>query len=342
MCSNGNDRRNWVRWVIQIIIGFCLAIGAVNCNGDDSSCWREMDAPVVYSNISTIWGNSSNDVFALVSDKVLHFDGEKWREVVFSGDGYGYSGVWGVPGRYFFVKASSHSDGGIIVEYDGSNWLETQIGVIGWFRDIWGSSTNDIFVVGCDEETIPETVISRILHFDGEKWTEMENEFSIALSSVWGSSSTDVFAVGSNTILHYDGNSWSVMEEKLPYGLSSVYGLSSTNVNVTGHSGILHYNGSSWTEVVNRGFGDLWISPENDVFAVSVDGSILFSEGGNWSSLCDVSYDIKENIFLYYFGVWGSSSDDVFVVGGKQKPQSGSKGMILRSNFKDDLNCLCK
>ncbi|MDY7018536.1 MAG: hypothetical protein SU899_00440, partial [Chloroflexota bacterium] len=67
-------------------------------------------------------------------------------------------------------------------------------------RDIWGTSSTDVFAVGGG---------GVILHYDGISWTLMNSGTTYDLYGVWGNSSNDVFAVGdTGTILHYDGTSW--------------------------------------------------------------------------------------------------------------------------------------
>lgn len=306
-----------------------------------------MSIPVYTEYIYTLWGRSSSDIFALGEDEnsgvVLHYNGNTWSEVPLNTGEYEYYiSVWGVPGKYFFVKYlefSSQNDESTIVECDGQDWSESQTVVPGSYHDIWGSSPNDIFAVGYDET--PEGYQSRILHFDGENWTEAEEGFPISLRSVWGSSSTDVFAVGSDTILHYDGVSWSVMEENLPYSLHAVWGASEESVFVAGSSGILRYNGTRWAEVSDKGSWDIWVSPDSEVFISGVEEPVVYSDGSSWISMCNIDYEVK-NQREYYYGVWGTTREDVFIAGSKGRPQSASRGMILRSNFKKDLNCLCE
>jgi len=60
---------------------------------------------------------------------------------------------------------------------------------------VWGSSANDVFVVG-----------DRILHYDGTAWTEMASPASDWLNGVWGSSANDVFAVSRHGLIRLDRN----------------------------------------------------------------------------------------------------------------------------------------
>lgn len=334
-----------VRILLKMQLGvlLCLTSCLLSC-AEEEGCWREMDISVSSEEISKIWGTSSDDVFAIGTSSrsgvVLHFNGKRWEEVPFRDDDYEYyQGVWGVPGRYFFLHYVLDVDEVVIVEYDGHNWSEIHTGITGRYNDIWGSSTDDIFAVGFSE--LPDGIQSRIMHFDGDNWTEMENNFSVALRSIWGSSSTDVFAVGSHSILHYDGNSWSVMEDSLPHALRAVWGASEDNVYVAGEY-VLHYDGVKWTEIVARGSYGMWVSPDSEVFMLGGDEPVRYSDGMDWISICTISHNFGKNTHEYYSGVWGTSKDDVFVVGSKCKPVWYCQGIILRSNFKDDLNCFCE
>jgi hypothetical protein len=331
-----------------IFFSFCLTLGLLGCTEEETGCWRELYAPGDADEISMVWGTSSSDVFAIGTGHrpsgVLHFDGDEWEEVPLSGVEYEYyRGVWGIPGRYFFIKHIPSADECIIVEYDGQDWSKTHSGVSGNLTDIWGSSENDVYVVGYrDLDTdSPVDASSIILHFDGERWSEVDNNFSISLRSIWGSSSTDVFAVGDGSILHYDGNSWSVVEEDLPRPLKTVWGASADSVYVSGGA-IMHYDGVKWTEVVAHGSYDMWVSPESEVFLVGGGYPAIYSDGTDWINRCGIPYHSEERVYLYFTSIWGTSREDVFAVGSKQYWGSFSEGIILRSNFKDELNCFCE
>jgi len=330
----------------QCLVTGSVVLSIVGCNGEDATCWREMNIPIYTENIYTLWGNSPNDVFAIGEDEdsgiVLHFDGSAWEEVPLSVDDYEYfRGVWGIPGRHFFIKYqefSSQGDESTIVEYDGQDQIEINTVVPGRYSDIWGSSQNDIFAVGYSE--VPGRYQSEIMHFDGEKWNEMENTFTIALRSVWGNSGTDVFAVGADGILHYDGTSWSSMEENLPYFLNSVWGASENSVYAGGGT-VLHYDGIRWKEVSDIVSWDIWVSPDSEVFISGGDEPARSSDGKNWMNICTIGHDLKSQR-EQYFGIWGASTNEVFIGGSKGRPQAGSIGMILKSDFKEDLNCFCE
>ncbi|MDY6834697.1 MAG: hypothetical protein SVY53_07880 [Chloroflexota bacterium] len=108
------------------------------------------------------------------------------------------------------------------------------------------------------------------------------------INAIWGSAMDDIFAVGSHgTILHYDGNSWTPMDSGTPLDLNDVWGTSGTDVFAVGNDEtILHFNGWSWSKMET-----MELIHQYDTF-ITTTPAFSFS------------------------GVWGSSHQDVFVVGG--------------------------
>ena len=160
------------------------------------------------------------------------------------------------------------------------------------FHGVWGSSSSDVFVVGLD---------GVILHYDGKAWSEMESGTTEPLHGVWGSSPADVFAVGeSGTILHYDGTAWSATENPpVSADLLAIWGSSARDVYAVGALGIaLHFDGAKWT---------------SDTGALKAASSTVRDS----------------TLVVSFYGVWGSSPTDVFLVG---SAASGSK-MEVRENL---------
>ena len=91
---------------------------------------------------------------------------------------------------------------------DGESPLEWTVVAQGRsLRAVWGTSFDDVFVVG--EPGV-------ILHFDGSSWRVHESGTRASLNGVWGGSGTDVYVVGrqldgTGLILHYDGTGWREM-----------------------------------------------------------------------------------------------------------------------------------
>jgi hypothetical protein len=139
-------------------------------------------------------------------------------------------------------------------------------------RDIWGSSDDDIFVVG-DHGVIR--------HFDGSDWTAMDSRFDQTLFSVWGRSSSDVYAVGSDgMILHYDGDEWDSIPSPSERTLFSVWGFGEDKTYAVGQVGkVLGYDSSldEWVDLDIETLSNLvsvWGTSDDNLFASSIDGTI--------------------------------------------------------------------
>lgn len=205
--------------------------------------------------------------------------------------------------------------------------------------DVWGSSGQDVFVVGelpLDDESV---VASVILHYDGTQWSRQLRESNLVLRAIWGSGPTDVFAVGLDflsfdaSLLRYDGNQWSQVPgfaagESEQIALESVWGSAADDVFAVGstfdgqfdRSLIFHFDGSSWQRMpqpspVAPALADVWGSSAEDVYAVGRDeeaenptGVVLRYDGTRWSPVVQ-----QESLTLN--SVWGSSASDVFVAG---------------------------
>jgi len=66
-------------------------------------------------------------------------------------------------------------------------------------RGVWGSSADDVWVVGA---------AGTIFHFDGESWQPFASGTEDDLQAVHGTGPGDVWAVGDDTIVRWDGEVW--------------------------------------------------------------------------------------------------------------------------------------
>lgn len=157
-------------------------------------------------------------------------------------------------------------------------------------RDMWGSSSKDVYVVG-------HNFLNRGLmyHFDGKAWGEVpqyhpdtQGNSAIDLSAVYGFSTNDIWAVGeriytnpnrppnfldSSLVIHYDGSNWTEAKNLRKRRLMSVWGTSFSNLFVGGHEGvIMHYDGLRWTTQS--------VSPPAQLLYIGGDANRLFAGGG--------------------------------------------------------------
>lgn len=150
------------------------------------------------------------------------------------------------------------------------NWTADTLGYPGSYQtlmnDIWGSSHNDVYVVGHNSQNR-----GLMWHYDGNSWTSVrlitseggQIDGAIDLTSIYGFSSTDIYAAGSrivgynpnppptfidsNLIIHYDGSTWKRVNTYNGRIVDDIYGISSTDIWAGGYQNTLyHYNGRTW------------------------------------------------------------------------------------------------
>ena len=180
---------------------------------------------------------------------------------------------------------------------------------------------------GCGDDGEPELEPEWREAFDAENvgW----------LLSTWGTGQNDRYAVGgelaSGVIMHFDGDAWRRQEvgSETPL-LNWVHGFASDDVVVVGNAGtILRFDGAEWTKQQSPTSEDLWgvWGPHPDrLWAVGGSGRagaeavVLSYEGDEWSLVALPPID-RANVRAF-FKVWGTSADNVIVV--------GQSGILLR------------
>ena len=149
---------------------------------------------------------------------------------------------------------------------------------------VWGTSSKSVYAVGGPLGN--SGFASLALHYDGKKWKHLDPGGSETFWWVSGSSDTDVWMVGEHgRIAHYDGSGFSESDRPTTATLWGAIAFSPTDAWAVGGSAdhaagedtdvVAHYDGTSWTRIVLPG---------------APLGRALFK-------------------------VWGTSSDDLYVVG---------------------------
>lgn len=159
-----------------------------------------------------------------------------------------------------------------------------------------------------------------------------EDTLDRSLLAIWGTSSTDVYAVGGPLrnegfealALHFDGDGW----RELPVGGTDsywwVHGSSETDLFFVGEAGrITHWDGAEASELDSGTTATLWgaiaFAPD-DVWVVggmvggaatTPDDVVLHYDGSTFESVTLPGEALGRALFK----VWGSSSDDLFIVG---------------------------
>jgi hypothetical protein len=182
--------------------------------------------------------------------------------------------------------------------------------------DVWASSSSNAVAVGDG---------GVIWRYDGTSWTADPQSGVVTtnwLLRVAGTSESDIHAVGaSGTLLHYNGSVWTA--ETNPFGTGvthyGVWAVTPTAAYAPASNGyVLKWDGSVWDTLPRASTNLLlaaWASAENNVWAVGQNGTIVRWDGSQWNT---VTHSLGGTQFN---SVWGTSSSNVYVVGGSSMVQ---------------------
>jgi len=131
--------------------------------------------------------------------------------------------------------------------------------------DIWGSSPNDVYVVGHNERGV-----GKMFHYDGSSWEPVRLITAegglipggIDLFSVYGFGGSNIFAVGERMFQFFPSSE--IIDSSL----------------------IIHFDGSRWREVpISRGrrLYTIWGKSDNSLFAGGSGGTFYSFDGNTWS-----------------------------------------------------------
>lgn len=130
-----------------------------------------------------------------------------------------------------------------------------------------------------------------------------------------------------------NAESWQVIERRMPSALMSVWGTSAADVYVVGADArdgrgpaVHHFDGESWARLETGQSGNLWWVfgfPEGPIYMGGDGGVILSYRDGVFTRMATPGSGTV-------FGIWGSSEDDVWAVGGSPGGSNGAFAWRLR------------
>jgi len=243
------------------------------------------------------------------------------------------------------------------------SWTADTLGYPGSYQtlmnDIWGSSHNDVYIVGHNSQNR-----GLMWHYDGNSWTNVrlitseggQIDGAIDLTAIYGFSNTDIYAVGSrivgynpnppptfidsSLIIHYDGSTWRRVNIYNGRLLGDIYGSSSNNIWAGGwEKKAFHYDGSKWEiDSINI------IIPERFFFQISSIGSYnsniyLIGNSTNNTTAESITYFFKRvnNIWVMQdsFSNFGGTNRFGWRLNQSSLPDlysNGSGGMYIYNN----------
>lgn len=158
----------------------------------DGAGWEVEAEDITSGDVAAVWGAETGEAFAVRRDpadplepSILHFDGQAWSGMPVSRMSHDLNGVWGAAADDVFAVGRD----GLILHWDGAEWLEMDSGTSEHLLDVRGASGTDVYAVG---------EAGTILHYDGAEWNRVELSFPFRsrLRSVWVEPGSDVVVVG--------------------------------------------------------------------------------------------------------------------------------------------------
>lgn len=153
-----------------------------------------------------VWGLSDNEVYIVGDNGIILRCSQSCISSSYSSSKYTpmtSNTTANLRSIYGFSSNEIYAVGfdGVVLFYNGKNWIKQDLKTQNYFYGVWGSSANDVYVVGHPIFKTDES----IFHFDGTQWTKRPPPQTSSLNAIWGTSSTNVYVVSNNQILHYDG-----------------------------------------------------------------------------------------------------------------------------------------
>ena len=195
-------------------------------------------------------------------------------------------------------------------------WALVCTGLLVWAGGCSSSNDDPNF-----DETTPHTYA----------WAKVVESPDAALLSVHGTSASNVYAVGADSgagplVLHWDGEIWESLDSGLTGDLWWVHAVDDVVFMSGSDAHVVRYQDGQFERMPTPGLGKhtvfgVWaVSPE-DVYAVGAvagrNGFIWHYDGTGWSEVAlpeDIPLDQNRDT-PPFFKAWGSSANDVCVVG---------------------------
>lgn len=157
----------------------------------NGSSWTHMMIGDDRKTFFTIYGNNDHDIYAAGDfGKIYHYNGIGWTEIK-----SGVSGqIWGLftSGVHIFAAGSIANNQSTVYHFDGVQWNHNVMTTKEHFWNIWGSSENDIYLVG-DSGTI--------ITYDGQDWKTQIIDQNLRFRCIWGKLGTTYVMAENGTIV---------------------------------------------------------------------------------------------------------------------------------------------
>jgi hypothetical protein len=231
-----------------------LSVGAGACADarDGSASWSAVTTELQGAALA-VWGASDRDVYiggggvgaASTPGAVLHFDGADWRRLPLERD----ETVWWLWGASEGTDVWAVGERGLVARWDGTEFAMIESGTQATLFGVWGTSSDDVWIVGGKPGAGRTDDNDVVLHWDG---SELSRDAAMptkgaALLKVWGSGAHEVWVVGEGgTVWRRNADGWTdfTAEAGATKTLFGVHGCSSNEVYAVGSEGVFLFDGA--------------------------------------------------------------------------------------------------
>lgn len=260
----------------------------------DGASWS---LDVADADLNRVHGLAANNVYAGGQNGALmQYDGSAWTDAGPVNGTRRITDFWIDAGGNVYASGADEGTGqGVVVRYTSAlGWKNVTVPDATRLWSIWGSSTNDIYVL--DRDTV--------FHYADGAWTAIPQETIgryMELSTVRGGAADDVYITGGAAELqHYDGSGWSSENGGVNSSLNAVLGFSNDSLFAVGFdhddfkAGVETYDGGGWvlTQVGDypTKFSDITGDSATNMYAVGenlmMTDPIAYSfDGSSWTPL---------------------------------------------------------
>ncbi|WP_295419192.1 ankyrin repeat domain-containing protein [Sulfurovum sp.] len=302
--------------------------------------------------LKKVKGNAANNVYAIGTHGILHYDGKNWKAINAKFADNQWSDIWLIDNEVFAAGGEK------IIHFKDGKWIDMESGLHGgdYLNAVWGTAANNVYAVGSKSNN---TGGKYILHYDGVKWNdthfstnpENSNKYDDRwIFGISGLTDKDIYIVGSRGLFfHYDGTEWSAVDTKSFYSEGVVGELNfikkiDSDLFVCGEKGIvLRYQDNKWQDISlknkKHSVRAMWKNPDNKIYLLSSDATLeklgnlnLFRlEKDRWELLNPAISDIAV-----------LNKDLAFAVGnyGTAKIYSNGQWKTIKTDIAENLNAI--
>jgi hypothetical protein len=220
-----------------------------------------------------LWGTSAENVYAIVGNDVIHFDGTAWQPAYHAADAL--TNIWGSSANDIFAVGNN----GTIVHYDGAAWTPQDSGVDWLLQNVAGTGPHDVYAQGAYVGTD-----QYVLHYNGSTWQELTVETTASITSLAVNREGRAFEGDDDGWIYLGGASWHYLGVA-PQSLASPDSLELFGTDSDGR--VFHSentNPAAWSSFPSH-VRRVWSAPWGYTYGAGLDGQIVYYDGAQWSTL---------------------------------------------------------